>query len=412
MSSPDVDMPVEVAGLRFRNPFVVGSGPATKTVEQLVEAEQSGWAAATLKLTMDPPPYINREPRYRWFERRGLHMFTSDRRLNIDEGLRLTERGRKRTRDLLILPNIAYSGPDGIEGWQRMARKFRDAGAHAIELNLCCPNMSFNLDVGGRGKEGRPTSGASVGQDAEGVGQIVAAVRAAVDLPLFVKLTPEGGGIAEIAVRAFEAGADCVAGTANRLGVPDFDIRDPFKATYRLQNTHSISCLSGPWTKPLSLRDLYEMRVACGPGRPLVGYGGVCTYEDAVQYAMLGADLVGVCTEIMVRGFDFLGKLIDQLRSYMSEEGFDDWAAMKDLLVGRFASADELVLSPGHAAIDQARCNDCGLCMRIGHCHAIEGGPSDKPEVRVLDCQACGTCIDICPVGAIRMVDKTNSNEE
>ena len=77
-----------------------------------------------------------------------------------------------------------------------MAGRFRDAGAHAIELNLCCPNMSFNLDVTGRNKGGRPTSGASVGQDVEGVARIVAAVRAAVDLPLFVKPNrkdPAGG---------------------------------------------------------------------------------------------------------------------------------------------------------------------------------------------------------------------------
>lgn len=412
MSGVDVEMPVEVAGLRFRNPFVVGSGPASKTVEQLVAAEHAGWAGAALKLTMDPPPYINREPRYRWFARRGLHMFTSDRRLNIDEGLRLTERGRRRTRELVLLANIAYSGPDGLEGWGRMAGRFRDAGAHGIELNLCCPNMSFNLDVTGRNKGGRPASGASVGQDVEGVARIVAAVRAAVDLPLFVKLTPEGGQIGAAARRAFEAGADCVAGTANRLGVPDFDIRNPFKSTYRLQNTHSISCLSGPWAKPLGLRDVYEMRRLCGADRPLVGYGGVSSYEDAVQYAMLGADLVGVCTEIMVRGFGFLPKLIERLQGYMSEQGFAEWSAMKNLLVDRFASADELVLSPGHAAIDEVRCNECGLCLHIGHCYAIEGAEGKRPTVRVLDCQGCGTCIDICPTGAIRMVDKSQSCDQ
>ena len=89
MSGVDVEMPVEVAGLRFRNPFVVGSGPASKTVEQLVAAEHAGWAGAALKLTMDPPPYSNREQRSRWFARRCLHMLTSVRRLNIDGGVSL-----------------------------------------------------------------------------------------------------------------------------------------------------------------------------------------------------------------------------------------------------------------------------------------------------------------------------------
>jgi dihydroorotate dehydrogenase/Pyruvate/2-oxoacid:ferredoxin oxidoreductase delta subunit len=375
-------------------------------VEQLVEAERAGWAAASIKLTIDPPPYINLEPRYRWFARRGLHAFTADRRLNLDEGLRLVELGRARTRELVLLANVAYTGPDGLDGWVRMARRFRDAGAHGIELNLCCPNMSFNLDVAGVQQAGRPSSGASVGQDAEAVGPIVAAVREAVALPIVAKLTAEGGRIGLVARRAFEAGADAVAGTANRLGIPDFDVHKPLTSVYRLQSSHSISCLSGPWIKPLGLRDVYEMRLACGPDRLLVGYGGVRSYVDAVQYAMVGADLVGVCTETMVRGFDFLPKLMEQLRRYMDKMGFACWRQMRGLLVEQLATADRLVLSAGHAAIDEVRCNACGLCVRIGHCHAIQGRSGEKPTIRVADCDACGTCVDVCPSGAIRIVER------
>jgi len=412
MAALDVDMPITIAGLTFRNPFIVGSGPTTKTVEQLVEADRCGWAAAAIKLTIDPPPYINREPRYRWFDKQGLHMFTADRRLDLHEGLRLVEAARRQTQQLLLLANITYAGHDGLSGWARMARRFADAGAHAIELNLCCPNMSFNLDVGGKDPTGRPASGASVGQDEQAVADIIAATRDAVDLPVIAKITPEGGRIGLIARRAFEAGAHCVAGTANRLGVPDFDIRDPFKPVYRLQSTHSISCLSGEWIKPLALRDVYEMRLACGPDSPLIGYGGVRTYADAVQHAMLGADLVGVCTETMVSGFGFLPKLIAQLRDYMSDMGFESFSAMKNLLLDRFATADELVLRPGYASIDQIQCNACGRCLRIGHCQAIEGGEGQKARVRVLDCTACGTCVDICPTGAITLMQTPSADDQ
>jgi ferredoxin len=175
---------------------------------------------------------------------------------------------------------------------------------------------------------------------------------------------------------------------------------------YRLQSSHSISCLSGPWIKPLGLRDVYEMRLACGPDRLLVGYGGVRSYVDAVQYAMVGADLVGVCTETMVRGFDFLPKLLEQLRRYMEKMGFAGWRQMRGLLVEQLATADRLVLSAGHAAIDEVRCSACGLCVRIGHCHAIEGRLGEKPTIRVADCDACGTCVDVCPAGAIRIVER------
>ncbi|MFQ6048164.1 MAG: 4Fe-4S binding protein [Phycisphaerae bacterium] len=407
MAELDVQMPTVVAGLHFRNPFLVGSGPSSRTLEQLIEAERCGWAAAAIKLTIDPPAYINRPPRYHWSAKGQMHMFTAERRLTMDEGLRLVEQARARTRELILLANMAYTG-DGLDGWARMASRFRDAGAHAIELNLCCPNMSFNLDVSGREPTGRPSSGASVGQDPEAVAAIVAAVREAVDLPIFAKLTPEGGRLGLVARRAFEAGADCLASTANRVGVPEIDIHQPFKPVYRLQDAHSISCLSGPWIKPLGLRDVYEMRVACGPGRPLVGYGGVRTYADAVQYAMLGADLIGICTETMLRGFGFLGDLIARLRQYMSQMGFGRWSDLHNLLASRFASADELVLAPGYAVVDQTICKACGRCVQIGHCYAIEGGRGRKAVVLAGRCEACGTCVDLCPSGAIRIVEASD----
>ena len=91
--------------------------------------------------------------------------------------------------------------------------------------------------------------------------------------------------------------------------------------------------------------------------------------------------------------------------------GFQSFPAMKNLLVDRFATADELVLQPGHASIDQIQCNECGRCLRIGHCHAIESGEGGKPSVRVLDCTACGTCVDICPTGAITLVQTSSGDD-
>ena len=411
MSSSKFDIPVQVGPLTFRNPFVVASGPTTKTIDQLLDAERNGWAAASTKLTIDPA-YISREPRYRWFGKQKLHTFTAEKRLTLDQGLSLIDQGRSRTRDILLLANITYAGPDGLAGWQAMARQFEAAGAHAIEVNLCCPNMSYNLDVAGKDTADRPASGASVGQDPDAVADIVSAVVEAVGVPVIAKITPEGGRIGPVARRAFEAGAACVVGTGNRLGVPEFDIRKPFESPYALQAEHSMSCLSGSWLKPLGLRDVHEMRLACGPDHSLMGCGGVVTYTDAVQYAMLGASLVGICTETMVRGFDFLPEVLQHLCDYMAEMGSADWAAMTGLLTDRFATADTLTLSPGHAKIDTATCTACGLCVRIGHCDAIEQAPGDKPAVRVAKCLACGTCIDICPAGAIEMIQQPADGKE
>ncbi|GAI29962.1 unnamed protein product [marine sediment metagenome] len=174
-------MPIELAGIKFRNPFCVSSGPASKSVEQLIKAQKCGWAGASIKLTFDPAPYINLEPRYGWFQDLGYLSFSAEKRLNIEEGLKLIEEGRKQTKDFVLIANITYSGNKGLEGWANMAKRFESVGAHIIELNMCCPNMSFNVEVSGEVAEGEPLSGASLGEDEKSVSTIIKKVKKAVD---------------------------------------------------------------------------------------------------------------------------------------------------------------------------------------------------------------------------------------
>ena len=157
-SIKDIVMPIETAGLTFKNPFIVASGPASKDVSQLVQAEKAGWGGVSIKLTIDPEPYISRNPRYRWLDDSGIHIFTLEKRLNCEQGLRLVESGREQTKDLILFANITYAGDKGLEGWAELARKFENAGAHAIEINFCCPNMSFNLDSIGENPPPNPST--------------------------------------------------------------------------------------------------------------------------------------------------------------------------------------------------------------------------------------------------------------
>ncbi len=395
----DCLIPMEAAGLRFRNNFVVGSGPAVKSIDQIREIERCGWGGASLKLAIDPP-YISLPPRYRWFPAKGYHAFTAETRLDLDSSLRLMERARRETRDLVLFANMAYAGTEGQEGWIRMARKFEAAGAHVIELNMCCPNMSFNVQSSG----GRTVtlSGASLGADAEIVSQTAAAVRSAVRIPVFVKLTPEGGKVADVAKACFDKGIPCAGTTGNRLAVPDFDVRAPEKGVWRLQEQPTLACFSGPWLKPLALRDVCEIRRKCRPGDLVMGSGGVENWTDAVQMIMCGADFVQICTAAMVRGFGMLPGIVKGVREFMREKGYSSYLDFRGVVASRIAPANELVLYRGNAKVDQERCTGCGLCARIGHCHAVrmEG---KKARVDPAECTGCSTCVDVCPSGAVSM---------
>ena len=396
-------MSFEVAGLKFRNQFVVASGPGTKHITQLIEAERCGWGGVSLKLAIEPVPYINLDPRYRWWKRERYLAFSAEKRMTLAEALRLTEQARKQTKELIILANIAYAGDKGMDGWLDMGGKFVDAGAQGLELNMCCPNMSFNLKVSGE-QERTAQSGASLGQSAEIVGMATRIIADAVDVPVFVKLTPEGGRIAEVAQACFDNGAAAVGTTANRLAIPEFDIDNPANGPFRFQDQPSMACFSGGWVKPLALRDVFEIRNKVGPAPCVLGTGGVHNYIDAIQMMMCGADMIGICTEVMLNGFAFLPALLKNIEKFMARHGYRSYRDFRDLTVEAVTPADNLTITQAYAQVEPELCDGCGRCERIGHCYAI----ILKDEKAVVDprlCTGCSTCQDVCHAGAISFVE-------
>ena len=399
-----VDISVNLKGIKFKNPFIVGSGPTVKNLDQIKAAADCGWAGASIKLAIDPFPYINLPPRYRWLARERLHIFTAEKRLKATQALSLMEESRKVRDDFIVIPTLTYDGED-YEGWGRLARSFIDAGARIIELNMCCPNMSFNLAA--TGAETKKSTGASLGNDLVNLPTVVKIVREAVSVPVIVKFFPEGSLIASATHLAIKAGADAVGHSGNLLGIPDIDIRRPRESIYRLQDQITLGCLSGPWTRPIALRATYQVRTALGPEAFIIGSGGVSDLDSAVQQIMVGSDMVWICTETMLRGFDWLPKTLEALEKYMAEMGYNTIRDFRDILLGNIVSAQGLTIHNGYAEVDAEKCTSCGLCRKIGHCEAIGPGNGAKSgEKAFIDrekCLACSTCVDVCPRKAISM---------
>ncbi len=343
----DFEMPVEVAGVQFRNPFFVSSGPTTSMLQQLLSANENGFGAASIKLTFDPPPYINRKPRYGWDEKQHLLYFSAEKRIVLDEACRLIEASRKQNDDFVLFSNFTYSDP-GVEGWVNMARKFEESGVHINELNMCCPNMSFNVELAKDKSSESHSTGASLGQQAESITAIIRAIKEETTVPLCVKLTPEGGQQHLIAKACFDAGADMVCGVANRLALPAIRVDQPGESTIHLQKEQGMYCMNSQWIKPLALRDVYMMRKNVGRDAPLLGTGGVTTWRDAVEMFMSGADLVGICSATIIYGFGFFPEFFHDLKKYMGEMGYKTPGDMRDIVVDSVKAAPELTLWEGH----------------------------------------------------------------
>ena len=87
----DPRLALTVGGVKFKNPFFLASGPTTHSVDQIVRGCELGWAGASIKLTFDPPPYINRVPSLRLLRGagQGFLSFTAEKRLAFEQGLQL-----------------------------------------------------------------------------------------------------------------------------------------------------------------------------------------------------------------------------------------------------------------------------------------------------------------------------------
>ncbi|MDL2314468.1 hypothetical protein LJC36_05760, partial [Desulfovibrio sp. OttesenSCG-928-C14] len=106
---------------------------------------------------------------------------TAEKRLTYDQSLKLVVEAKKHLTDLILMANITYAGDEGIAGWVNMAKKYEEAGLDILELNMCCPNMSYNIQTTcGTAETGTKATGASMGRDEMIVSEVVKAIKQAV----------------------------------------------------------------------------------------------------------------------------------------------------------------------------------------------------------------------------------------
>lgn len=170
---------MKFAGLELRNPIIVASGPVTAKLWQLQEAEQHGAAAVSIKHVMNKQSFRGN---MRCYSDPGeVMIFPIDRRLDVVEGLKLIEEAKKHTA-LAIMVNFSNELTD-IEEYGRMAKTFENAGADALEINMCCPNFSLgNRDLGI--DPDQIDAGAITGQNPKLAGAITKIVKSNVKIPV------------------------------------------------------------------------------------------------------------------------------------------------------------------------------------------------------------------------------------
>ncbi len=287
------NLSVNVAGVEFKNPIIPASGTFGfgKEYAKLYPLSTLGGISCkgiTLeKRQGNPPPRVTETPS-------GMLNAVGLQNPGVDYFIE-NELPWLKKQDTVIIANLAGSTEDD---YFEMARRLDASDVDMIELNISCPNVK--------------SGGVQFGTTVEGVSQITKGVRKNTKKPLMVKLSPNVTDIALMAQTAEEAGADAVS-LINTLTGMRIDIN-----TGRPIIRNNVAGLSGPAVLPVAIRMVWQ--VASRVKIPVVGMGGISTWQDAIEMLLAGATALQIGTVLFTDPYAPI-KILEGIDNYMTKNG-------------------------------------------------------------------------------------------
>ncbi len=347
------DLSIEFCGVKAPNPFWLASGPPTNSEYQIRRAFDAGWGGAVWK-TLAGEPIVNVSSRYGAVDYDGRKVMglnnielITDRTLEVN--LKEIARVKKAHPDRALFVSLMVESTR--EAWHEITKQTQDAGADGVELNFGCPH--------GMSERGM---GAAVGQVPDYTCMITEWVKEVATIPVMVKLTPNVGDVAAIGRAAARGGADAISliNTINSIMGVDLNTLAP-KPSVRGLGSHGGYC--GPAVKPIALNMVAAVAADPSIDVPISGIGGIQAWQDAVEFCLLGASSVQVCTAVMHYGFRIVEHLKSGMEGWMREKGYQAIADFVGRSVPRIKAWGDLDLNYKIVArIDQETCIHCGLC--------------------------------------------------
>ena len=383
----------KILGIEFENPFLLASAPPTAKIESIDKAFEMGWGGAVLKtITPDDLEMNEASPRYAVLsDKKRIIGFQNIELLSHQtvkywcEGIKWLK--QKHPTKVII---ASIMSPVDKPSWQALTETLNRTPADAFELNFSCPHGMPEKGIG-----------MAIGTDAEVSAQITGWVKEVAQKPVFVKLSPNVTSIAQIACAVEKAGADGLAAINTVQGFMGLDL-NTLRPVLDIHGKTTFGGCSGAMVRPIGLRCVAQMRQASS--LPILGQGGISSWEDAAQYIAAGSDAVQICTEVMLNGYQVIGPMLKGLKKYLEDRGFADINELKNKAAELIISHETLqktTLTYPH--INHEVCSRCGKCVRI--CEE-----SEHRALQVVDgfvnvdqktCVGCGLCRFVCPKGAI-----------
>lgn len=390
-----VTLKTTILGIEFENPFILASAPPTAKIESIDKAFTLGWGGAVFKtITPDNLEMIEASERYATWKIGtkvcGFENIELLSHLTVQQWLDGAESLRQKHPTKVQIASIM--APVVKEQWQQLVHTFNHSAIDAFELNFSCPHGMPEKGIG-----------MAIGTNAEISAMITKWVTEVAQKPVFVKLSPNVSNIVEIAQAVENAGADGLAAINTVQSLMGIDL-DTFEPKPNVNGKTTFGGYSGMAVKPIGLRCVAQLRQHSN--LPILGMGGISNWHDAAEYMCVGADVVQVCTEVMVNGYGIIGAMKKGLSEYLESKGFHSPADLKNKAIANITAHKDLNKQKQvYPHIDPDACIKCGKCVMIceesEHCAlALE---NERISVHHDACVGCALCSHVCPKSAIKM---------
>ncbi len=385
----------DLCGIELENPFLLSSSVVASTYDMCARAFEAGWAGACFK-TICSLDIHEASPRFSALTGAGGSIigFKNIEQLSdhsVAENMEIFRRLKANYPKKFILASIM--GQDETE-WGTLARLCEENGADAVELNFSCPNMA----EGGLGSD--------IGQVPELVERFTAAAKRACSIPVLAKLTPNVATMSPAAEAALRGGADGIAAINTIKSVTGINLHT-FVSAPAVRGQSAVGGYSGNAVKPIALRFIAEL--AQNPklaGLHLTAMGGVETWQDALEFILLGGGSIQVTTAVMQYGYRIIDDLKEGLNLYLAEKGFSSVKEAVGLgLDSLHGTTDTLerdtVVFPKFLRDKCVGCGRCEISCADGGHQAIRLNESRRPVLDGKKCVGCHLCVLVCPQRAI-----------
>lgn len=388
------DLSIDFAGIKAPNPFWLASAPPTNSGYQIMKAFEAGWGGAVWKTL--GVPVVNVSSRYGSTDYRGSRMvgfnnieLISDRPLA--DNLKEIEEVKKYFPDHAVIASLMV---ESKAEWHQIIKDCENAGADGLELNFGCPHGMCERGMG-----------SAVGQEPEVLKTIVEWVMEVAKVPVITKLSPNISHITDPGLASVQGGTDAISLVNTFKSIVGINL-DNYAPYPDVGGAGSNGGYCGPAVKPIALNMVRELASHLEiQGTPISGIGGIETWRDVVEFILLGASSVQVCTSVMHYGFGIVREIEAGVLQFMNDKGYetiDDFVgkALPNVKEWKDLNLNHKVV----ATIDDEKCIGCELCYiacEDGAHQAIglSGDPGNRTPYIIDDnCVGCNLCSLVCPV--------------